>query len=92
MSWHQKLLTMSWHSTANRWQPSSDSVQFHKIPIISFPEFLTAISFAYFAQRQLHRNDFSLVQHTSTAMSALKICCRKIKMDFLLAIHRTMAA
>ena len=35
--------------------------QFHKIPIISFPKFLTTISFAWFVQRQLQRNNFSLV-------------------------------
>jgi UDP-glucose:(heptosyl)LPS alpha-1,3-glucosyltransferase len=46
---------------ANRWQSNSHAIQFHKIPIISFPKFLTTISFAYFVQGQLHRNNFSLV-------------------------------
>lgn len=46
---------------ANRWQSNSGSIPLHKIPIISFPKFLTAISFAYFAQRQLRRSNFPLV-------------------------------
>jgi len=48
------------HIYANRWQPSS-TAQFHKVPIISFPKFLTTFSFAYFVQCQIHRNNFSLV-------------------------------
>jgi UDP-glucose:(heptosyl)LPS alpha-1,3-glucosyltransferase len=48
------------HVYANRWQPSS-AAQFHKTPIISFPKFLTTLSFAYFVQRQINRNNFSLV-------------------------------
>ncbi len=46
---------------ANRWQTSSTTTRFHKIPIISFPKFLTTISFAYFVQHQINRNNFSLV-------------------------------
>jgi UDP-glucose:(heptosyl)LPS alpha-1,3-glucosyltransferase len=49
------------HLFANRWQPNAHPIQFHKIPIISFPKFLTTISFAYYVQRQLHRNNYSLV-------------------------------
>ncbi|MBN1382084.1 MAG: glycosyltransferase family 4 protein [Deltaproteobacteria bacterium] len=46
---------------ANRWQSDSNMVKFHKIPIISFPKFLTTISFAWFVQRQLLKKNFSLV-------------------------------
>jgi UDP-glucose:(heptosyl)LPS alpha-1,3-glucosyltransferase len=46
---------------ANLWQSNSHAIQFHKIPIISFPKFLTTISFAYFTSRQLAKNDFALV-------------------------------
>jgi UDP-glucose:(heptosyl)LPS alpha-1,3-glucosyltransferase len=49
------------HVLANRWQTSSTSLRFHKIPIFSFPKFLTTLSFAYFVQRQINRNNFSLV-------------------------------
>ncbi len=46
---------------ANRWQSDSGDFQFHRIPVISFPKFLTTISFAWFVQRRLHRSHFSLV-------------------------------
>ena len=49
------------HVLANRWQTSSSTTKFHRIPIISFPKFLTTLSFAYFVQRQINRNNFSLV-------------------------------
>ncbi|MGD0279871.1 MAG: glycosyltransferase family 4 protein [Smithella sp.] len=49
------------HVLANRWQTSSTTTTFHGIPIISFPKFLTTISFAYFVQRQINRNNYSLV-------------------------------
>jgi UDP-glucose:(heptosyl)LPS alpha-1,3-glucosyltransferase len=51
----------TFHVFANHWQSNSQAFQFHKIPIISFPKFLTTISFAWFVQRQLQRNNFSLV-------------------------------
>ena len=49
------------HVLANRWQTSSATTKFHGIPIISFPKFLTTLSFAYFVQRQINHNNFSLV-------------------------------
>ena len=49
------------HVLANRWQTSSTTTKFHGIPIISFPKFLTTLSFAYFVQRQINRNNYSLV-------------------------------
>ena len=49
------------HVLANRWQTSSATTKFHGIPIISFPKFMTTLSFAYFVQRQINRNNFSLI-------------------------------
>ena len=49
------------HVYANRWQKSAAPVTFHRIPIISFPKFLTTLSFAYFVQRRLKRDNYSLV-------------------------------
>ena len=49
------------HVFANRWQTSSTEIKFHRVPIISFPKFLTTISFAYFIRRQLRKDIFSLV-------------------------------
>ncbi len=51
----------NFHVFANRWQTPSTAVKFHRVPIISFPKFLTTISFAYFIRRQLRENIFSLV-------------------------------
>lgn len=49
------------HVFANRWKSNSPDIQFQKIPIISFPKFLTTISFAWFVQRRLQQNNFNLV-------------------------------
>ena len=49
------------HVLANRWQAGTTNIKFHKIPIITFPKYLTTLSFAYFTQRRLNRNNFSLV-------------------------------
>ncbi|MGD0021060.1 MAG: glycosyltransferase family 4 protein [Smithellaceae bacterium] len=51
----------NFHVFANRWQTSSAAIRFHRVPIISFPKFLTTVSFAYFIRRQLRENIFSLV-------------------------------
>jgi UDP-glucose:(heptosyl)LPS alpha-1,3-glucosyltransferase len=51
----------NFHVFANRWQKSDAPITFHQIPIISFPKFLTTLSFAYFVQRRINRNNFSLV-------------------------------
>jgi UDP-glucose:(heptosyl)LPS alpha-1,3-glucosyltransferase len=49
------------HVCANQWQGSSLPVTFHKVPIISFPKFLTTPSFAYSVGRKVNRGNFSLV-------------------------------
>ncbi len=46
---------------ANRWQSNSPLISFDKIPIISFPKFLTTISFAWFAARKMRRTPFDLI-------------------------------
>ena len=58
------------HVLANRWQTSSTMTRFHKIPIISFPKFLTTLSFAYFVQRQINRDNFSLVHSHERVFAA----------------------
>ena len=49
------------HVYANRWQKSAAPITFHQIPIISFPKFLTTLSFAHFARQQIKRDTFSLI-------------------------------
>lgn len=49
------------HVYANRWKKSAAPTTFDWVPIISFPKFLTTLSFAYFTQRRINRNNFSLV-------------------------------
>jgi UDP-glucose:(heptosyl)LPS alpha-1,3-glucosyltransferase len=49
------------HVFANRWEAKSSRVTFHQTPIISFPKFLTTVSFAWFARRQSRRINFSLI-------------------------------
>jgi len=51
----------NFHIFANRWQGAPASINFHHVPIVSFPKFLTTISFAYFTGRQLSADRFSLV-------------------------------
>jgi len=49
------------HVCANKWQKPDAPITFHRTPVISFPKFMTTPSFAYFAQRRIHRGNFSLV-------------------------------
>jgi len=57
---------------ANRWEAGGHPFTFHRIPIISFPKFLTTISFARFVHRRLRRADFSLI-HTHDRIVAADI-------------------
>ena len=41
------------HVLANRWQSGSSRITFHRIPIVTFPKWLTTISFAWFVQKKL---------------------------------------
>jgi UDP-glucose:(heptosyl)LPS alpha-1,3-glucosyltransferase len=51
----------NFHVFANRWQSAHAGINFHHVSIVSFPKFLTTISFAYFTRRQLSADRFSLV-------------------------------
>jgi UDP-glucose:(heptosyl)LPS alpha-1,3-glucosyltransferase len=49
------------HVFANKWLQLSDRIQFHKVPVIVFPKFLTTISFAYFARKKIAKMEFDLI-------------------------------
>jgi UDP-glucose:(heptosyl)LPS alpha-1,3-glucosyltransferase len=49
------------HVFANRWSGNSNRITFHKVPIITFPKYLTTISFAYFAQKKISKMNFDLI-------------------------------
>ena len=49
------------HVFANQWKKHSDLIRFHKIPIVSFPKYLTTVSFAWFAQRKIQEMGFDIV-------------------------------
>ncbi len=49
------------HVFANKWAVHSDRITFHKVPLITFPKFLTTISFAWFAGRLISKMNFDLV-------------------------------
>jgi UDP-glucose:(heptosyl)LPS alpha-1,3-glucosyltransferase len=49
------------HVFSNKWRSESDHITFHKIPIITFPKWLTSISFAYLANRKIAKMDFDLI-------------------------------
>lgn len=49
------------HVFANRWAAPSGRVTLHRVPVISFPKFLTTISFAWFAGRMIARMHCDLV-------------------------------
>lgn len=49
------------HVFANKWGSRSDRITFHKIPVISFPKFLTTISFAWFSNRKVAKMNFDLI-------------------------------
>lgn len=46
---------------ANKWDKSAGAAKFNKIPIISFPKFLTTPSFAYFVQQSISRHNVALI-------------------------------
>jgi UDP-glucose:(heptosyl)LPS alpha-1,3-glucosyltransferase len=50
----------NFHVFANQWQSAHADINFHHVPIVSFPKFLTTLSFAYFTCRQLSADRFSL--------------------------------
>ena len=56
-----KSSSLEIHVFANQWQQHSNLVRFHKVPILSFPKYLTPISFARFAQRQIRKFGADLI-------------------------------
>ncbi|MDD5170922.1 MAG: glycosyltransferase family 4 protein [Syntrophales bacterium] len=61
------------HVFANKWVNHPDNIIFHKVPIITFPKFLTTISFAYFAGARIARTNFYMV-HTHERMFNADMC------------------
>jgi len=51
------------HVFANKWLKNSDNLTFHRVHVITFPKFLTTISFACFAKNKIAKMDFDLI-HT----------------------------
>jgi UDP-glucose:(heptosyl)LPS alpha-1,3-glucosyltransferase len=51
------------HVFANHWDTNSANVRFHKVPIITFPRFLTTLSFAYLADKRIAAAGMDLI-HT----------------------------
>ncbi|MDD3248831.1 MAG: glycosyltransferase family 4 protein [Smithellaceae bacterium] len=49
------------HVLANRIAPDPGAVRFEKIPVVSFPKWMTTVSFAWFVQNQIRRGNFDLV-------------------------------
>lgn len=49
------------HVLANRIAPDPGAVRFEKIPVVSFPKWMTTVSFAWFVQNQIQRGNFDLV-------------------------------
>ncbi|OPY08603.1 MAG: GDP-mannose-dependent alpha-mannosyltransferase [Syntrophaceae bacterium PtaB.Bin095] len=58
------------HVFANRWQAGSGRIRFHRVPVIAFPKYLTTVSFAWFAQRQIAAMGFDLVHAHERVFSA----------------------
>jgi UDP-glucose:(heptosyl)LPS alpha-1,3-glucosyltransferase len=49
------------HVFSNKWRTKSNLITFHRVPIVSFPKWLTSISFAYFANNKIAKMDFDLI-------------------------------
>jgi UDP-glucose:(heptosyl)LPS alpha-1,3-glucosyltransferase len=61
------------HVFANKWTNQSENITFHKIPIFTFPKFLTTISFAFFSMIKLSRGNFDIV-HTHERIFSADVC------------------
>ena len=51
------------HVFANSWEKGIGGIIFHKVPVIKFPRFLTTVSFAWLAHRQIKASGMDLI-HT----------------------------
>lgn len=61
------------HVFANQWKVGNAPVTFHKVPILTFPKWLTTISFAYFTNRMISKYDFDLI-HTHDRIFSADLC------------------
>ncbi len=61
------------HVFANKWANHPKDITFHKIPIITFPKFLTTISFAYFSGIKISQINFDIV-HTHERIFSADVC------------------
>ena len=61
------------HVFANQWKSEQSPITFHKIPILSFPKWLTTISFAYLAGRSIAAENFDLI-HTHDRIFHADLC------------------
>ncbi len=55
------------HVFANKWAATAttgDRITFHKVPVITFPRFLTSVSFARFAEARIKRTGGADIVHT----------------------------
>lgn len=49
------------HVFANRWRHGTESITFHKVPILLFPRWLRPISFAWFARKAVYARNCAIV-------------------------------
>jgi len=56
------------HVFADKWASTDDRITFHKVPVITFPRFLTTPSFARFAERQIEKEGGFHIVHTHDRM------------------------
>jgi len=56
-----RLSSYEFHVFANQWKKQSELIQFHKVPIVSFPKYLTTVSFAWFAQQKIKKIGCDLI-------------------------------
>lgn len=52
------------HVFANKWAQTDARITFHKVPVISFPRFLTSVSFARFAEAEIRKAGRFHLVHT----------------------------
>lgn len=61
------------HVFANRWKAGPEPVTFHKVRQITFPKWLTTLSFAWFVHRKIISMGFDLV-HTHDRLFRADLC------------------
>src|SRR5512137_1978871 len=70
------------HVFANKWKEHSNRIRFHKVPIISFPKYLTTVSFAWFAQREIAKQKIDIVHAHERIFSADIVSLHSIPHSF----------